>query len=77
MRAMARSSTTDATSPTRNGAAVSRDTEHAKSMVMAAISELVDDGKAKWTRTPTGEVELRLLSGAVFLLGELFVTRVA
>ncbi|WP_352696545.1 hypothetical protein [Mesorhizobium sp. M0152] len=44
---------------------------------MAAIGKLVDSGKAEWSRAATGEIELRLLSGEVFLLGEVFVTRVA
>ncbi|WP_352633874.1 hypothetical protein [Mesorhizobium sp. M0496] len=43
---------------------------------MAAIGELVDGGKAEWSRTATGEIELRLLTGEVFVLGEIFVTRV-
>jgi len=44
---------------------------------LAAIGELVDDGKAVVSRTASGEVELRLLSGEVFVLGEVSVTRVA
>ena len=75
MRAMARSPTTDATSQTQ--AAGSRQTADAKSRVMAAIGQMVDDGKAEWSRTATGEVELHLLTGEVFLLGEVSVTRVA
>lgn len=72
MRAMARSSTTGANSQI----AVSRP-EDAKSQVLAAIVELVDAGKAEWSRNASGEVELRLLSGEVFVLGEVSVTRVA
>jgi hypothetical protein len=77
MRAMARSpeSSTDATSQTQ--AAGSRRAPDAKSLVMATIGELVDDGKAEWNRTATGEIELRLLTGEVFLLGEVSVIRVA
>ena len=75
MRAMARSPTTDATSQTRNGAVTSR--QDAKARVMVAIGQLVDDGKAEWNRTATGEIELHLLTGEVFLLGEVSVTRVA
>jgi hypothetical protein len=77
MGAMARSpeGSTDATGQTQ--AAGSRRASDAKSMVMAAIGELVDDGKAKWNRTATGEIELRLLTGEVFLFGEVSVTRVA
>ncbi|BCG72225.1 hypothetical protein MesoLj113a_33830 [Mesorhizobium sp. 113-1-2] len=72
MRTMARSSAAGANSQIANGAAID-----AKSQVLAAIGELVDDGKAEWSRTATGEVELRLLSGQVFLLGEATVTRVS
>ncbi|MCZ8546846.1 hypothetical protein OOJ09_21880 [Mesorhizobium qingshengii] len=77
MGAMARSpeSSTDATGQTQ--AAGSRRASDAKSMVMAAIGALVDDGKAKWNRAATGEIELRLLTGEVFLFGEVSVTRVA
>lgn len=74
MRAMARSPTTDATSQTQ--AAGSRRIPDAKSRVMTAIGQMVDDGRAEWSRTATGEIELRLLTGEVFLLGEMFVTRV-
>ncbi|BCG79424.1 hypothetical protein MesoLj113b_29660 [Mesorhizobium sp. 113-3-3] len=72
MRTMARPSAARAQSQNANGAAID-----AKSRVLAAIGELVDSGKAEWSRTATGEVELRLLSGEVFLLGEVAVTRVA
>ncbi|RWB00468.1 MAG: hypothetical protein EOQ39_19800 [Mesorhizobium sp.] len=72
MRAMARShdNVTD-------GTAAGKSAEKAKSQVMAAISELVDDGKAEWNHTVTGDIELRLLSGEVFVLGEVSITRVA
>lgn len=72
MRTMARSSTAGANSQIANDAAID-----AKSQVLAAIGELVDDGKAEWRRTASGEVELRLSSGEVFVLGEVSVTRVA
>ena len=77
MRAMARSpeSSTDATGQTQ--AAGSRRAPDAKSLVMATVGALVDDGKAEWNRTATGEIELRLLTGEVFLLGEVSITRVA
>ncbi len=75
MRAMARSSATGANIEIANGAAV--DLEDAKSRILAAIGELVDEGKAEWHRTGTGEIELRLVSGEVFVLGEVSVTRVA
>ncbi|ESZ22424.1 hypothetical protein [Mesorhizobium sp. L2C084A000] len=75
MRAMARSPTTDTTSRTQ--AAGSRRAEGSKLLVMAAIGEMVDHGRAEWSRTAAGEIELRLLTGEVFLLGEVAVTRVA
>ncbi|ESY70138.1 hypothetical protein NKJ90_10765 [Mesorhizobium sp. M0051] len=72
MRAMA--SSPDANSRTQ--AAASRRIQEAKSRVMAVIGTLVDDGRAEWSRTATGEIELRLWTGEVFVLGEIFVTRV-
>ncbi|ODA96078.1 hypothetical protein BFX40_26635 [Mesorhizobium sp. SEMIA 3007] len=72
MRTMARPSAAGANIEIANGAAID-----AKTQVLAAIGELVDDGKAVWSRTASGEVELRLLSGEVFVLGEVSVTRVA
>ncbi|MBZ9854248.1 hypothetical protein LB566_10570 [Mesorhizobium sp. CA13] len=76
MRATARSSITGANSQISGSVAVRR-AEDAKSLVMAAIRELVDAGQAEWNRTASGEFELRLLTGEVFLLGEMSVTRVA
>ncbi|TPK71203.1 hypothetical protein FJ930_16460 [Mesorhizobium sp. B2-4-15] len=75
MRTMARSSTAGANIQPPGGAAVGR--EDAKSQVLAAIGELVDAGKAEFRHGPKGETELRLLSGEVFVLGEVAVTRVA
>ncbi|MBZ9707756.1 hypothetical protein LB543_13590 [Mesorhizobium sp. ESP7-2] len=75
MRAMARSSSTGANSQIANGEAVNR--EDAKALVMDAMGELVEDGQAEWGRTATGEFELRLMSGEVFVLGEVSVRRVA
>ncbi|WP_245476008.1 hypothetical protein [Mesorhizobium sp. M7A.F.Ca.US.006.01.1.1] len=72
---MARSPSTDATSETE--AAGSRRVPDAKSRVTTAIGQLVEDGRAEWRRTATGDIELRLLTGEVFVLGEMFVTRVA
>ncbi|MGX5827795.1 hypothetical protein [Mesorhizobium sp. 43Arga] len=69
---MARSSAAGANIEIANGAAID-----AKSQVLAAIGKLVADGRAEWSRTANGEIELRLLSGEVFLLGEVAVTRVA
>jgi hypothetical protein len=75
MRAVAGSrDSTGGNSQPRDDAAARR-RAHAKSQVMAAIGELVDDGKAEWDRTASGEIELRLLTGEVFLLGEVSVFR--
>lgn len=71
MRATVRSPNSDATS--RSQASHAPD---AKSLVMTAIGQIVDDGKAEWNRTAIGEIELRLVTGEVFLLGEVSITRV-
>ncbi|MFB9981152.1 hypothetical protein ACFSQQ_19965 [Mesorhizobium kowhaii] len=78
MRAMARSpdNTANGNSQTRDSSRHKR-ADDAKSLVMTAIGELIDGGKAEWSRTTTGEIELHLLTGEVFLLGELSVTRLA
>ena len=76
MRAMARSPITDANSQAHNGSRPKR-VDDAKLLVMVAIGQMVDDGKAEWSRAATGEIELRLLTGEVFLLGEISVTRLA
>ncbi|PWJ94881.1 MULTISPECIES: hypothetical protein [Mesorhizobium] len=73
MRAMARSP--DATTQTQ--AAGRRRAPDAKSRVMTAIGRMVDDGKAEWSLITSGDIELRLSTGEVFLLGEFDVTRVA
>jgi len=62
--------------PTRRSASFPQRT-YDMTIKNASTGELVDDGKAVWSRTASGEVELRLLSGEVFVLGEVSVTRVA
>jgi hypothetical protein len=57
MRAMARSPTTDAASQTQ--AAGGQRARDAKSRVMTAIGQMVDDGRAEWSRTASGEIELQ------------------
>ena len=63
------------------GTAATRDgglsADPAKALVMAAISELVSRGQAEWRTLRSGDVELRLASGEVFLLGGQSVTRTA
>lgn len=54
-----------------------RAADPAKALVMAAISELVSRGHAQWRILQSGDVELRLASGEVFLLGGQSVTRTA
>jgi hypothetical protein len=76
MGAMARSSASGENSQSSNGAAIDH-AEDAKSLVMAAIGELVAQGKADWTLTANGDIELRLPSGEAFVLGEITVTRIA
>lgn len=49
----------------------------AKALVMSSISELVGRGHAEWRTLRNGDVELRLATGEVFLLGERSVTRTA
>ena len=78
MRAMARSpdTTADGSSQTRDSSR-DRRADDAKSLVMTVVSQMVDNGKVEWNLTTTGDIELRLLTGEVFLLGEISVTRVA
>ena len=49
----------------------------AKALVMASIGELVSRGHAEWRTLLSGDVELRLATGEVFLLGDRSVTRTA
>jgi hypothetical protein len=48
-----------------------------KSLVMASIGQLVSNGQAEWTLGCAGKVELRLMTGEVFLLDDDAVTRIA
>jgi len=41
-----------------------------KAFVMAAIRRLVDDELAEWDRTKDGKLELRLVTGERFVVGE-------
>ncbi len=49
----------------------------AKALVMSSIGELVTRGHAEWRTLRNGDVELRLATGEVFLLGDQSVTRTA
>ncbi|MDB5620393.1 hypothetical protein [Tardiphaga sp.] len=50
--------------------------DSAKSLVMKYLSQLVSDGFAEWRMLANDEVELRFVSGEVFLLAETTITRV-
>jgi broad specificity phosphatase PhoE len=49
----------------------------AKVRVMAHFRELVADGHAEWHTLESGEIELRLQSGEIYLLADTTVTRLA
>jgi hypothetical protein len=49
----------------------------AKSIVMRHIGRLVSDGFAEWRVLDDAEIELRFVSGEVFLLAETTITRIA
>jgi hypothetical protein len=48
----------------------------AKSLVMTYFGKLVSDGFAEWRMLEFDEVELRFVSGEVFLLAETTITRI-
>jgi len=47
----------------------------AKALVVSHIGQLVSDGYAEWSLLDNGDVELRFLSGEVFLLADATITR--
>jgi hypothetical protein len=47
-----------------------------KTEVIKYLASIVNDGLAKWAELANGDVELTLLSGETFHLGEATVTRV-
>jgi hypothetical protein len=49
----------------------------AKALVMSSIAELVNRGCAEWSTLESGDVELRLPGGEIFVLGDQTVTRIA
>jgi hypothetical protein len=53
------------------------DGDPAKIRVMAHFRELVKDGHAEWHTRESGEIELRLQSGEIYLLASTTVTRLA
>jgi hypothetical protein len=48
----------------------------AKALVMSHIGQLVSDGYAEWSQLDNGDVELRFLSGEVFVLADNCITRI-
>ena len=48
-----------------------------KAFVLEAIRRLVDDNLAEWDRTDSGELELRLATGEIFILGDSGITQKA
>lgn len=59
------------------GLAADRPAADAKALVMAYIGQLVSDGQAEWSVGGAGKVELRLMTGEVFLLDDTSVARIA
>jgi hypothetical protein len=47
-----------------------------KTEIIKYLASIVNDGFAKWAELANGDVELTLLSGETFHLGEATVTRV-
>jgi len=43
---------------------------------MSHIGQLVRDGHAEWSQLDNDDVELRLLSGEIFLLADNSITRI-
>jgi hypothetical protein len=48
-----------------------------KDLVIAGVKQLVDEGKASWRRLRSGNIELCLASGELFVLGEGNITRLS
>jgi hypothetical protein len=52
------------------------DADGAKALVISHIGQLVSDGYAEWSLLDSGDVELRFLSGEIFLLADTSITRI-
>ena len=50
------------------------DSGTSKAFVMEAMQRLVDDALAEWERTAGGGLELRLVTGEVFVIGDTGIT---
>jgi alpha-D-ribose 1-methylphosphonate 5-triphosphate synthase subunit PhnG len=53
------------------------DRDTAKALFMTEVARIVDEGDGMLTRLETGMLELRLVTGQIFHLGDHTVTRVA
>jgi hypothetical protein len=53
------------------------DPDVAKALVMAELARIVEEGAAVIATLESGTIELRLVTGEVFRLGETAVTRIA
>jgi len=52
------------------------DADPAKALVMSHIGQLVSGGDAEWNLLDNRDVELRFLSGEIFLLADNSITRI-
>ena len=52
------------------------DDEAAKTLVMAEVVRIVEEGRAAMTRLESGLIELRFTTGEVFHLGDAGITRI-
>jgi hypothetical protein len=53
------------------------DVDAAKALFMAKVARIVEDGRGEIARLDSGTLELRLVTGEIFHLGEQSVTRIA
>ena len=71
------STSSEADASGNDGLALHASTDPAKALVMSSIAELVNRGCAEWNTLASGDVELRLPGGEIFVLGDQSVTRIA
>jgi hypothetical protein len=63
--------------PRGNGGGAPEDPDVAKTLVMAELARIVEEGAAVMVTLNSGTLELRLATGEVFHLDETAITRVA
>jgi len=63
--------------PPRGNGRAPEDSDVAKTLVMAELARVVEEGAAVMVTLKSGTLELRLATGEVFHLGETAITRVA